>query len=101
MQRWWALEIIAGPYGPDKTQRAIVATTDPETLPDQTTWYLVTNLPAPTALPVPPLPFPAASLEEVIRLYGVRQWVEQSASGTTEALFRRFLDDEQHAAPGA
>jgi hypothetical protein len=40
-QQWWALEIIAGPYGPDKTQRAIVATTDPETLPAQTTWYLV------------------------------------------------------------
>jgi SRSO17 transposase len=65
-QDWWALEIVAGLYGPDKTQRAVVATTDPETLPDLTTWYLVTNLPAPTERPVTPLPFPAASLEEVI-----------------------------------
>ena len=77
-QRWWALEIVAGPYGPDKTERAVVATTDPQTLPDLTTWYLITNLPA--ASPVPgraPL-LPPASLEEIIRLYGLRQWVEQS-----------------------
>jgi hypothetical protein len=45
-QEWWALEIVAGPYGPDQTERAIVATTDPLTLPDASTWYLVTNLPA-------------------------------------------------------
>ena len=85
-QQWWALEIIAGPYGPDKTQRAVVATTDPETLPDLTTWYLVTNLPAPTERPVTPLPFPPASLEEVIRLYGLRQWVEQSDIQVKHAL---------------
>jgi hypothetical protein len=48
-QAWWVLEIVAGPYGPDKTERAIVATTDPESLPD--TWYLATNLPAPTRAP--------------------------------------------------
>src|SRR5438270_2737873 len=28
-QDWWALEIVAGPYAPNKTVRAIVATTDP------------------------------------------------------------------------
>jgi hypothetical protein len=38
-QDWWAIEIIAGPYGPEKTERAIVATTDPKTLPDLTTWH--------------------------------------------------------------
>lgn len=54
-QVWWVLEIVAGPYGPDKTERAVVATTDPYTLPDLTTWYLVTNLPAPSASPaIPP-----------------------------------------------
>ncbi len=37
-QDWWALEIMAGPYGPTKTERAIVATTDPESLPDPSTW---------------------------------------------------------------
>jgi SRSO17 transposase len=77
-QQWWALEIVAGPYGPDKTERAVVATTDPQTLPDLTSWYLVTNLPASTACPVTPQPFTPAILEEVIRLYGLRMWVEQS-----------------------
>jgi SRSO17 transposase len=85
-QQWWVLEIVAGPYGADKTQRAIVATTDPETLPDLTTWYLVTNLPAPTEHPVTLLSFPPASLEEVIRLYGLRQWVEQSYKQIKHAL---------------
>src|SRR5229473_5836868 len=52
-QNWWVLSIVAGPYGPDKTERAVVATTDPESLPDLSTWYLVTNLPAPTERPGP------------------------------------------------
>jgi hypothetical protein len=77
-QDWWALEVVAGPYGPDKTERAIVASTDPLTLPDATTWYLVTNLPAPSEAPGRELPFAPASLEEVLRLYGLRMWVEQS-----------------------
>jgi hypothetical protein len=76
-QQWWVLEIEAGPYGPDKTERAVVATTDPQTLPDLTTWYLVTNLPAPTETSITEPLFPPASLTEVIRLYGLRMWVEQ------------------------
>jgi len=76
-QDWWAVEIVAGPYGPEKMERAVVATTDPQTLPDLTTWDLVTNLPAPAAGPVPHHPFAPANLEEVIRLYGLRMWVEQ------------------------
>jgi SRSO17 transposase len=83
---WWVLEIVAGPYGPDKTERAIVATTDPLTLPDLSTWYLVTNLPAPPERPGTDLPFPPASLEEVIRLYGLRMWVEQSYKQIKHAL---------------
>jgi DDE superfamily endonuclease len=85
-QDWWALEVVAGPYGPDKTQRAIVASTDPESLPDATTWYLVTNLPAPSEAPGRELPFAPASLEEVIRLYGLRMWVEQSYKQVKHAL---------------
>jgi len=77
-QQWWALEIVAGPYGLDKTERAVVATTDPQTLPDLSTWYLVTNLPAPSTCPASQQPFAPANLEEVIRLYGLRMWVEQS-----------------------
>lgn len=77
-QDWWAVEIEAGPYGPGKTERAVVATTDPATLPELTTWYLITNLPAPTDGAGNASPFPPASLEEIIRLYGLRTWVEQS-----------------------
>ena len=29
-QDWWAGEIVAGPYGPEKKERAVVATTDPQ-----------------------------------------------------------------------
>jgi SRSO17 transposase len=77
-QTWWALEVQAGPYGPDKTERAVIATTDPVSLPDLTTWYLVTNLPAPGSPVAEQSPLVAASLEEVIRLYGLRMWIEQS-----------------------
>ena len=85
-QDWWAVEIVAGPSGPDKQERAIVATTDPQTLPDLSTWYLVTNLPAPTERPGTEPLFPPASLEEVIRLYGLRMWVEQSDKQVKHAL---------------
>jgi DDE superfamily endonuclease len=85
-QDWWAVEIVAGPYGPDKQERAIVATTDPQTLPDLSTWYLVTNLAAPSVNRESNLPFPPAGLQEVIRLYGLRMWVEQSYKQVKHAL---------------
>ncbi len=85
-QDCWALEVVAGPYGPDKTQRALVASTDPLTLPDATTWYLVTNLPAPSESSERKSPFAPASLEEVLRLYGLRMWVEQSYKQIKHAL---------------
>jgi len=72
---WWALEVEAGPYGPARGLRAVVATTDPATLPDHTTWYLATNLPPGDA-----------DLAEVVRLYGLRMWVEQSYKHTKYAL---------------
>jgi DDE superfamily endonuclease len=64
---WWALEGIAGPYGPDRPQRLVIATPDPATLPESATWYLATTLSV-----------EEANLAEVVRLYGLRQWVEQS-----------------------
>jgi hypothetical protein len=85
-QDWWALEIVAGPDGPDKGERAVVATTDPETLPDLSTWYLVRNLPAATEQPAPEAPFALASLEEVIRLYGLGMWIEQSYKQVKDVL---------------
>jgi hypothetical protein len=46
-QDWWAVEIIAGPYGPEKTERAIVATTDPKTLcAFSFCWYHVSHPPS-------------------------------------------------------
>jgi hypothetical protein len=33
-----------GPYGPDQAERTEGVTTDPATLPNDSTWYLVTNL---------------------------------------------------------
>ncbi len=83
---WWALEVIARPYGPDKTRRAIVATTDPWHLPDKTTWYLLTNLPAPGSERAETTPLAAASLTEIVRLYGLRMWVEQSYKQVKQAL---------------
>jgi hypothetical protein len=54
-----------------------VATTDPLALPAVSTWYLATNLPrpgSPYAAEDRPAP---ADLAEVVRLYGLRNWVEQ------------------------
>ena len=63
---WWALEGVAGPYGPNRARRLVIATPDPATLPEPATWYLATTL-----------PLAEADLAEVVRLYGLRTWVEQ------------------------
>jgi hypothetical protein len=81
-EAWWALEVDVGPYGPQRSRRAVVATTDPKELPDKATWYLVTNLPHPEcseqAHEEESKKLEAADLAEVVRLYGLRMWVEQS-----------------------
>ena len=56
----------------------MVATTDPATLPDNATWYLATNLPHPDAPCAADAPHQPADLTEVVRLYGMRHWIEQS-----------------------
>lgn len=65
-EQWWAAELTLPGYGRGTGVRAICATTDRRTLPDLSTWYLTTNLPA-----------LRAPLVEVMRLYGLRNWVEQ------------------------
>jgi hypothetical protein len=55
-----------------------VATADPGTLPDKATWYLVTNLPRPGGPCEAGSPHPAAPLAEIVRLYAIRNWIEQS-----------------------
>jgi hypothetical protein len=62
-ERWWAAELTLFGYGPGRPVRAICATTDRRALPELSTWYLTTNLPAPLA--------------EIVRIYGLRNWIEQ------------------------
>lgn len=45
----------------------MIATPDPATLPEAATWYLATTL-----------PLAEADLPDVVRLYGLRMWVEQA-----------------------
>jgi hypothetical protein len=86
-EEWWALEVEAGPYGKERAQRALVVTPDPERLPDLATWYLTTNLPAPgSEREVVESDLAPASVAEVVRLYGLRMWVEQSYKQVKHAL---------------
>lgn len=62
---WWAAELEFLGYGPQSAVRAMVATTDPSTRPPTSTWYLSTNM---TTADAP--------LTEVVRLYGLRNWIE-------------------------
>jgi hypothetical protein len=68
-------KLPAAGWGPDRRIRLVIATTDPATLPKLTTWYLVTNLPRPADRAH--AAFPPADLAAVVRLYGLRNWVEQ------------------------
>src|SRR6266852_2142393 len=85
-QDWWALEVVTGLNAPNKQERVVIATADPVTLPDLTTFYLATNLPAPGSQRAADSELAAASLEEVVRLYGLRMWVEQSYKHVKHAL---------------
>jgi hypothetical protein len=71
-EAWWAADARLGGWGPDRTLRLVVATTDPARLPGHRTWYLLTNLPRPASRRGQ-----QADLAEIVRLYGLRNWVEQ------------------------
>lgn len=78
-EQWWALEVRVGNvYGPEQAHRALVVTTDPIQLPVINTWYLITNLPAPHSTRVLTSTLAPADLTELVRLYALRPWVEQS-----------------------
>jgi SRSO17 transposase len=70
-ETWWAADAALGGGGPGRPWRLVVATTDPEHLPGHSTWYLLTNLPRPRSRRAQ-----AADLAEVVRPYGLRNWVE-------------------------
>jgi hypothetical protein len=64
-----------------------VVTTDPQRLPHLSTWYLSTNLPATdTERASQNDALASASVGEVVRLYGLRMWVEQSYKQVKHAL---------------
>jgi len=66
---WWALDLRRGSYAPESPTRLGVVTSDPRTLPQASTGYLVTNLPLPgTARAAEHPRLPAADLAEVARL---------------------------------
>ncbi|MGW0883475.1 IS701 family transposase [Streptomyces sp. NPDC002671] len=77
-ETWWAADAHLGWWGPDGNVRLVVATTDPDTLPTQATWYLATDLPRPGSPREADSPEPAADLHEIVRIYGIRHWIEQS-----------------------
>jgi DDE superfamily endonuclease len=77
-ETWWAADAALGWWGPDGNRRLVVATADPAALPPKATWYLVTNLPRPGGPREEGSPHPAAPLAEIVRIYGLRHWVEQS-----------------------
>src|SRR5215208_4112650 len=78
-EQWWALEVKEGPYGPEKDRRAVVAPPHPAKLPEKKTWYLTSNLPHPGSKRATESELLApADLAEIVRLYGLRMWVEQS-----------------------
>jgi DDE superfamily endonuclease len=71
-ETWWAADATLGGWGPERRLRLVVATTDPASLPGHSSWYLLTNLPRPRNRRSQ-----QANLAEVVRLYGLRNWVEQ------------------------
>lgn len=85
-ERWWAADLTLIGYGPDQSTRLVAATTDPEKLPAASTWYVLTNLPLPDTPHAAQSAFEPADLAEVVRLYGLRQWVEQSYKQVKGAL---------------
>ena len=76
-ETWWAGDARLGSWGPDRAVRLVVASTDPARLPERSTWYVVTNRRLPDSPQALNSPLPAADLAEVVRCYGLRNWVEQ------------------------
>ena len=77
-ETWCAADATLGWWGPDGARRLVAVTADPGTLPGKATWYLVTNLPRPGGPREADSPHPAADLAEIVRIYGIRHWIEQS-----------------------
>jgi hypothetical protein len=77
-ETWFAADATLGCWGPDGVRRLVVATADPATLPSKATWYLVTNLPRPGSPREADSRRAAAGRPEIVRIYGIRNWIDQS-----------------------
>jgi hypothetical protein len=77
-ETWFAADARLGWWGPDGFTRLVAVTADPGTLPPRATWYLATNLPRPGGPREAGSPNPAADLAEIMRIYAIRHWIEQS-----------------------
>jgi hypothetical protein len=77
---WWVLEAQCRAFSAEKDRRLVVATTDPATLSRLTSWYLVTNLPAPGSEKAKHSNLEAADPAEVVRLYALRSWSSRATS---------------------
>jgi hypothetical protein len=71
-ETWWAADARLGGWGPDRPLRLVIASTDPGGLPGHSSWYLLTNLARPASRRAQ-----QADLTDIVRLYGLRNWVEQ------------------------
>ena len=97
-QAWWAADARLGWWGPDGARRLVVATADPGTLPDKATWYLVTNLPRPGGPREADSDHPAASLAEIVRIYGIRNWIEMVFTQLAKRAVRPVGGGREHVA---
>jgi hypothetical protein len=85
-ETWRAADARLGWWGPDGYTRLVAATADPGALPGKATWYLATNLPRPGGPREAGSPHPAASLAEIVRIYGIRHWTGQSSKQVKDEL---------------
>jgi hypothetical protein len=83
---WWATDATLGFWGPNGLTRRVVATADPSTLPKKATWYLATDLPRPGSPRAAQSPYPPADLAEVVRIYGIQNWIEQGCKQVKDEL---------------
>ena len=98
-ETWRAAEARLGGWGLDSARRLVVATADPGTLPDKLTWYLVTNLPRPGGPREAGSPHPAACLAEIVRLYAIRNWIEQGYKLATSRSKTSWAGPTSRSAP--
>jgi hypothetical protein len=71
-ETWWAADAQLGGWGPERRLRLVVAPTHPRRLSGGRNWSLLPNLARPATRRAQ-----QANLAEVVRLYGLRNWVEQ------------------------